>query len=81
MLENLIVRDSALSSALSTAYLLQPGINRRARDQALQFSAQELLHGSALQGRSRGQLIPNSLRNVSNGDLDRHAFIMPAVQS
>jgi len=48
---------------------------------SLQLSAKELLHGSALQGRSRRQFIPNFFRNVSDRNLDRHAFIMPALQS
>jgi hypothetical protein len=67
--------------AFSLAHLLQPGVYRRAGSQALQLGTQEFLHRLALQSCTGRQFVAHPLGNITDVDLNRHAFIMPAMSA
>ena len=64
---------------LATSNALQPRAKGRPGRDPFQFGAEEFLHGLALQRRTRGDLVADFLRDAPDGDLYRHACIMPAV--
>ena len=58
---------------LPVANPFQPSPERRPPRDPFQFASAELSHGLALHCRTSRDLVADCLRNVPNGDLDRHA--------
>jgi hypothetical protein len=61
--------------------LFEPGVHRRQRRETLELFAQVLLHRFPFPCGARGQLVPDRLGNVSNGDLNSHGHRNASVDS
>jgi len=69
----------ALRSRTLAAQVSMDGLDGWSRCNAFQFAAEKLLHRFALQRGARSQFIPCFFGNVSNRQLDTHAFIVMAL--
>ena len=63
---------------LAIANSLQPGAQGGPGCDPFQLTAEEFLHGLALQRRTRRKLVAHFLGDASDGDLYRHERIMPS---